>query len=98
MNLDKLIDAILTAVDNRLSKFQASDSDGYYLGTYQGGESVDANLSKVRLTGDEQDVRFVPKASSVSGISVGDPVLCYRSKGIPLTILCRLVGDVTLAE
>lgn len=62
------------------------------IGVWVGSESVDANLSQVRVT-DQSTYRYVPKLSGVS-LTVGDQVLLLKGKGTPLVILGKVVGDI----
>lgn len=61
-------------------------------------ETEDANLSQVRVpwVGDVDGtdlVRWVPKASHVTGLTAGQTVICIRN---PLTIIGIQVGDISL--
>lgn len=68
----------------------------YFTGTWVAAEGVDANLSLVTLPGG-QVARYVPKLSSVTGLSAGNVVAMVEAPGAPLHIVGKLVGDITLA-
>lgn len=67
--------------------------------TYVSAEAVDANLSVLRLgvvseiTGTDE-IRFVPKYASVTGLSPGQTVYCWTN---PFIIVGIPQGDVSLA-
>ena len=66
-----------------------------YLGTWLGAEVVDANLSLVRLHGGAT-IRFVPKLSGLTLVA-GDIVKLQKSSILPLHIVGKIVGNITLA-
>lgn len=64
------------------------------IGVWVGAESVDANLSQVKVTS-QSTYRYVPKLSGVS-LTTGDQVLLLKGRGTPLVILGKVVGDVNV--
>jgi ethanolamine utilization protein EutA (predicted chaperonin) len=90
---EKLAQAIVDS-----SRISSTQTESYFRkGVFTAAESVDANLSKVILTGDTAESRYVPKLASVTGLSSGDTVLCIKSPATGLIIIGVVVGDVTLA-
>lgn len=63
------------------------------LGVWVAAESIDANLSQVKVT-DSLTYRYVPKVASLSLVA-GDQVVMIKGKGTPLIIVGEVVGDVT---
>lgn len=97
MKLDRLVDAIINAVEARLLHKKIGAGSEMMYATWVAAESVDSNLSQITLAG-SGTCRFVPKLAHVTGLSAGDSILCYRSRGVTLTIIGRPVGDITLAS
>jgi hypothetical protein len=93
-----LVDIIDERIQKAIRRMFGNMSSLYSYGTWVQAESVDANLSQVTLAGTEDIARFVPKGAHVTGLTAGDTVLMVRAKGAPLTIIARVVGDITLAE
>lgn len=94
MDYNKFLDAMYEAIDRRVAQLVGNR---YIYARWNGSESVDANLSSVTPTGSTEAVRYCPKLSHVTGLTAGDTVLCIKDRGIPLTIIGRPVGDITLA-
>lgn len=72
----------------------------FVYGVWVGAESVDANLSRVRIPGGNLDgsdltLQFVPKGAHVTGLTTSSTVLCA---GSPLCIIAVVVGDISLAD
>lgn len=67
----------------------------HYLGTYLGPEAVDANLSLIRLHGGAT-IRFVPKLDGLT-LNANDIVKLEKSSILPLHIVGKVVGNITLA-
>lgn len=71
----------------------------FFMANWVSTEVADANLSIIDvgivndITGTSQ-IRFVPKAKSVTGLVAGSTVLCSKN---PLLILCEVAGDVKVA-
>lgn len=63
------------------------------IGVWVSTESIDANLSQVKVT-NELTYRYVPKAAGLTLVA-GDQVFMVKGKGTPLIIVNKLVGDVT---
>ena len=92
---DELADIIIACIYKILKKTDspvAKTQMGYFVAT----EAVDANLSQVSLI-DGSLVRFIPKSDNIGAMSVGDELLLLRGDKVPLTIICRVIGDITLA-
>lgn len=64
--------------------------------TFVAAEAVDADLSKILLTGGEP-ARWVPKGKHVGVMTPGDSLLLI-SDGNQYAILMVLVGDISLAD
>lgn len=72
----------------------------FVYGVFVAAETVDANLSQVRIPGGASDgtdatLRFVPKGEHVTGLAAGNTVLLV---GSPHCIIAKVVGDASLAE
>lgn len=72
----------------------------FVYGVWLGAETVDANLSQVRIPGGNLDgsdltLRFIPKGEHVTGLTTSSTVLCA---GSPLCIIAKVVGDISLAD
>ena len=72
----------------------------FVYGVWLGAESVDSDLSRIRipggnLDGSDQTVRFVPKGAHVTGLTTQSTVLCA---GSPLCIIAVVTGDISLAD
>ncbi len=93
---DALTDMINSLIEKRLGNMKNPISAVY--GTWVAAEASDANLSQVSLSGDGGTARFVPKGAHVTGLSAGQTVLCIKGPSVPLTIIARTVGDITLAS
>lgn len=73
-------------------------SGEFLYATYVSFEAVDPDLSRIRLA-DGTFIGGCPRAASVTGLGVGDLLLCASpGSGKVITILCRVIGDVTKYE
>lgn len=97
--INHLVDALQGSAQAQLaSKLGGVSSplSGVY-GTWLSAEAVDANLSQVALTNNPDPARWVPKGAHVTGLVAGDTILMIHGGNIPLTILMKVVGNITLA-
>lgn len=92
-----LADAIVGSAVETVMKQLGNVVSPFVYATFVAVEAADADLSKVTLSGSATVARFVPKLSHVTGLSAGQTLLCIKSKGVPLTIIGRVVGDISLA-
>jgi len=88
---------LANAIERKAAK--AAGRAPMYYGVWIAAESIDANLSQVRVPGAAPDgasatVRFMPKLAHVTGLTTSSTVLCL---GSPLCIIGILVGDISLA-
>lgn len=96
--VDRLADALASRIRSIINDERNSPGRSQlFLGTWNSAESVDANLSKVTISGQPMPSRFVPKASHVTGLSSGQTVLLAKGPGVPMHIYGILVGDITKA-
>lgn len=91
-----LVDAITQAAQKAVRRQLGNVVSPFIYATFIEAEAVDANLSIIQQT-DGSEARFVPKGAHVTGLTEGDTILCIKGKGVPLTILMKVVGDITLA-
>ena len=82
------------AISDLVKRKIASDAPTFLIGVWQAAEATDANLSQVKSGG--QTLRYVPKAASATGLVLGSKVLMVKAPGVPLIILCEIVGNITL--
>lgn len=92
---DELADIII-ATFYRLLKKTDTPVARAYMGYFVATEAVDANLSQVTLV-DGSALRFIPKTDVMGTLSAGDKLLMVRDVGVPLTIVARVIGDITQA-
>jgi hypothetical protein len=64
------------------------------IGVFEASETVDSNLSQVRVASDSL-YRYVPKLAGVT-LTMGDQVMMIKGRGTPLTIIGVPVGDISL--
>lgn len=89
---------IAAAVANTASDVQHENQGSTSLitqGVWQAVEPADSDLSQVKL--ESGDIaRGVPKGTHVTGLVAGDLVYMIRTGSIPLTILMKVAGNITL--
>lgn len=68
-----------------------------YIATWEGAESIDANLSSLFVPGGSR-VRFVPKLTSVTGLVAGNPVLIEAGPNGGFIIVGKITGNAALAD
>lgn len=95
---DFLSDQINHAVQRGIQRQLGNVVSPYFYGTFVATEAADANLSKITVAGNAAEFRFVPRLAHVTGLTAGETVLCVKGKGVPLTIIGRVVGDISLAS
>lgn len=88
---DEVVSALYSMVETVID----SKQHAIVQGTWNYAETVDANLSSVTVS--KREYRYVPKGAHVTGLVAGDPVLCVYSPGTSLTIIGKIVGDISLA-
>jgi hypothetical protein len=93
---DKLMDAIVATVYRVVRKELGGMRDAYLHATFLATET-DATLSRILLTGDIEEARWVRKLAHVTGLTAGDTVLCVKGPTTPLTIIGKISGDITQA-
>lgn len=93
---DDLADSIVNFVYRALRRSDAPVAR-LYMGFWVSVNSLDSNLSKVRFA-DGTTVDAVPKLSSAGTLVANDPILIARGPGIPLTILGKALGDITVVQ
>lgn len=96
-NVDALVDIIDQRVRKIVREVLGNMASPFVYGTWVASEAEDSNLSKVTLSGTTEQARYVPKGAHVTGLSAGQTVLMVKGKGVPLTIIARVVGDIQLA-
>lgn len=73
-------------------------SEDFMYATWIQSESVDSNLSKIRLA-DSTVISGVPKLAHVTGLTYGNNVMCVASSPSKvITIIGIVVGDIRLYE
>lgn len=95
-SLDQVVDAVLARVLDILRKENGGGETNHVYGVYVEVEAV-GSLHKVLLPGG-QVARFVPAFAHVTGLAAGQTLMMVRDKGVPLTIIGRVTGDITLAS
>lgn len=95
--MNRLAEVIDQAVRRVLKEELGNVVSPFIYATFVAAESVDSNLSEVTFA-DGGTARFVPKLASAGSLSAGNTLLCVKGKGVPLTILGRVVGKTTLAN
>jgi hypothetical protein len=88
---DNVVKAVYTYVRTLIDQ----SAHKFFQGKWVGAESVDANLSSVTIDG--LSYRFIRKCSHVTGLSSNDNILLIKGPGTPMTIIGKLVGDITAA-
>src|SRR5688572_13854780 len=96
MIADEEVDAFRQMMRNEIQRYLGNMKSPFVYATWVAAESGDANLSEVTLAGGTT-ANFVPKAAHVTGLVAGQTVLCVKGPGVPLTIVARVVGDITTA-
>jgi hypothetical protein len=97
MEKDEFFDALSEYV---VRGFESSSQlfSPFLYATFDGAEAVDSKLSKLKLA-DGSLIRACPRIKSVSGLVVGDTVLCANAgPDKPVTILGIIEGDIRLYE
>lgn len=93
---DKTADAIYDLIMRILDRPETPVAR-VWMGVWLSANTVDANLSKISmLNGDTVD--FVPKSNAVTGLTAGDPVLLVRGPTVPMTIIAKVHGDISVAQ
>lgn len=92
------VDAIIDLVRSVLRQELGNVYSPFIYGTFNGTEAADANLSRVLLSGTNEEARWCPKLASVGALTIGDTVICIKTRAIPLTIIGKPVGDISLAS
>lgn len=97
MNEDELIDAIWEYMRNNADSLSRL-FPAFLYATWLGSESVDSNLSHIRLA-NGTEIHGVPKYAHVTGLSAGVQIQCANTgEDKPLCITGIVVGDITLYE
>lgn len=91
---NQLADAIVTFVYKALGRSDAPVAK-ILAATWVATNTLDANLSKIKFP-DGSVVDGIPKNVSTTGLTAGDPVLVIRGPGVPMTIICKYHGDITV--
>lgn len=95
--MDVLAEAVANEARRAFRAELGNVTSPFIYASFVAAETVDPDLSEVQLA-DGSSSRFVPKGEHVSGLTIGDTLLCVKGKGVPLTIMMKVVGDITLAE
>lgn len=96
---DDFADALGFYYDRSINQPTAVALQGEFLyGTYLGSESVDPDLSKIRLANGTV-LRGCPRLSNATGLVIGHTVLCiHPGSSKVVTVLGGISGDITLYE
>lgn len=95
---DAQADALATMIRGVVREELGNVISPFVYATFVAAEALDANLSKVTLSGTTEQARFVPKLVHVTGLAAGNTLLCIKGKGVPLTIVGRVAGDISIAS
>lgn len=90
------VDDLVTEARKAAREVVKKEAPQILQGTWLGAEAEDANLSQIEI--EAQLVRWARKAEHITGLSVGDQVLCIKAPGLPVMIIAVIVGDITLAN
>lgn len=90
------IDDFVSLINRKVEELIRKQSYQFLQGTWQGAEAEDANLSSIDIEG--ITVRWARKLEHVTGLAVGDQVICIKGPGVPVTIVGVIIGDITKAE
>lgn len=93
---DALAQAIIDMIYKVLNRSD-SPAASVQMGIWLATNALDSNLSKVQLV-NGSTVDGVPRSSNATGLSANDIILLIRGPGVPLTILCKVVGDVSALQ
>lgn len=85
---------VVTHIIRRVSDAIKQDQYIVLQGNWVAAEGVDADLSEVVIEG--ITCRGVRKLEHVTGLAAGNQVLCLKGPGLPVTIVGRMIGDITL--
>lgn len=97
MDPTKLVDAINISTHKTMTHHLGYATSAFVYGVYRGAETVDGDLSMVELTSSTDLARFVPRIDSDVVFSNGDTLLMVHGANVPLTIIGRVIGNITLA-
>lgn len=95
---DEFADLVRQTVRAEVQRTAGNMKSPFVYGVFVDVEAADANLSQITLPGGGGTARFVPKGAHVTGLAAGQTVLCVKGPSTPLTIVARIVGDITLAS
>lgn len=87
---DKIAKAISHSVDRRIK----TGTPQVYMGVYNFAEASDGNLSNVSIL--TETYRLIPKNANVGTLNSGDAIMLIRGPSVPLTILCKVVGNTNV--
>ena len=95
--IDYLTYALQQSTKNKVVRDATLPTAQEFQATWNGPEAADSNLSNITLQGGGT-ARYVPKSTSVTGLTAGDIVIVRSGGSTPFYIAGKLVGDIRLAQ
>jgi hypothetical protein len=89
-------DDVISAIYEMVEELIDNKQHCIVQGTWNYAEDVDSDLSSVTIEGLEY--KFVRKLDHVTGLTNGDALLLLRSPECTLTIIGKIIGNITLAS